>query len=81
MRQLVRQTIGSAIAVAALSALADLGRPIVILFPCVESGCFDGDAGCPHDEHRAIEWIYGGGEGGDTGRGQHYHRDRREGVG
>ena len=59
---------------------SDLGRPIIILFPCVESGCFDADAGCPHDEHHAIEWIYGGGEGGDTSRGQHHHRDICEKV-
>ena len=50
---------------------SDLGQPIGILLPCVESSHSGGGAGCPHGECCAIEWICRSGESGDTGGGQH----------
>ena len=81
MRQLVRQTSGRAIAVLALSALLIWGSQSSSSSHASSPAASTRDAGGPHDEYHALEWIYGGGEGGDTGRGQHYHCDRREGVG
>jgi len=50
---------------------SDVGQPIGILFPCIESSYFSSGAGCPHEECRAIEWICRSGESGDTGGSQH----------
>ena len=55
MRQFVRQSIGSALAVSALGTLLIWGRRIGSLFPCVKPGCFSSNAGCPFDDHCTIE--------------------------